>query len=134
MISGNIVTDFSDHYSQFLSVTRDKIDFKSFDIYRRDYSSFSEEQFREDVAFQNFRNNSNDVNEKFAHFFKKLSDCVDRHAPLRKASQKKIRLECKPWITPAIEKLIRYRNKLFKKKKIQTTTIITDYTKCLEIE
>ena len=119
MISGNIITDFSDHYSQFLTVSRDKIDFKAMDIYRRDYSSFSSENFREDVSSQNFQNDHQDVNKKFTDFFEKLNQCVERHAPLKKVSAKKIKLESKPWITPTIEKLIRYRNRLFRKKKKQ---------------
>ena len=109
--SGNIITDFSDHYSQFVTVSRDKIDFKAMDVYTRDFSSFSAECFREDVSTLNFQNNYPDVNKKFEDFYTKLEACVNRHAPLKKASPKKIKLECKPWITRNIQKLIKYRRK-----------------------
>ena len=38
ILSGNIITDFSDHYTQFVSVVRDKIDYKSIKMFKRDYS------------------------------------------------------------------------------------------------
>ena len=47
IISGNIVTDISDHFSQFVSVLRPKLDLKSISIYKRDYSKFSEQSFRD---------------------------------------------------------------------------------------
>ena len=82
ILSGNIITDFSDHYSQFVSVVRDKIDYKSIKMFKRDYSKFSDDSFRDDVSIQNFNNYSKDVNEKFNDFYFKLEACVERHAPL----------------------------------------------------
>ena len=81
ILSGNIITDFSDHYSQFVSVSRDKIDYKSIKMFKKDYSKFSEESFRDDVSIQNFNNHYKDVNEKFNDFYFKLEGCVERHAP-----------------------------------------------------
>ena len=45
LISGNIITDFSDHYSQFISIQNQTFDLKSMIIYKRDYSNFSEKKF-----------------------------------------------------------------------------------------
>ena len=50
IISGNIITDFSDHFSQFKPVQRPKFNYKKTTIYKRDYSSFSEQSPRDDVA------------------------------------------------------------------------------------
>ena len=72
ILSGNIITDFSDHYSQFVSVIRDKIDYKSIKMFKRDYSKFSDDSFRDDVSIQNFNNYSKDVNEKFNDFYFKI--------------------------------------------------------------
>ena len=47
--SGNILTDLSDHYSQFIMVNRDKLDFKTTVVYSRDHSKFSADNFRDDV-------------------------------------------------------------------------------------
>ena len=44
--SRNILTDFSDHYSQFIVVNREKLDIKSMFVYSRDYSKFSVDSFR----------------------------------------------------------------------------------------
>ena len=84
VISGNIKTDFSDHFSQFITVNNQKIDLKSITMYKRDYSNFSENSFRDDVSIQNFNNQLDDVNEQFSDFYFKLEGCVERHAPLKK--------------------------------------------------
>ena len=61
-ISGNILTDFSDHFSQFLSVEKILIDKKITKLFKRDFSNFSVESFRDDVSIQHFHNDFTDVN------------------------------------------------------------------------
>ena len=119
ILSGNITIDFSDHYMQFVSVVREKIDYKSINIFKMDNTKFSEGSFRGDVSIQNFYNHFEDVNDKFNDFYFKLEGCVERHAPLKKLTQKEIKLESKPWITSEINKMIKIRNKLFQQKKCQ---------------
>ena len=119
ILSGNIVTDFSDHFSQFISVQRPKIDSKSNSFYKRDYSKFSEQSFRDDVSIQNFNTNFNDINEQFNDFFFKLEGCVNRHAPYKKLTLKEVKLNQKPWISSRLIKMIKIKNKLFYRKKRQ---------------
>ena len=119
IFSGNIITDFSDHFSQFVSVQRPKMDYKSFTIYKRDYSKFCEGSFRDDVSIQNFNNTLTDINDQFRDFYFKLEGCVERHAPLKKLSPKEIKLEQKPWISSKLNKMIRIKNKLYYRKKRQ---------------
>ena len=88
--SGNIITDFSDHYSQFVSIERERLD-----------STFSE-----DI----------DVNDQFKDFYLRLKGCVERHAPLKKLTSKEIKLKHKPWIMVDINKMIKIKNKLNVKK------------------
>ena len=95
ILSGNIITDFSEHYMQFVSVVREKIDYKSINIFKRDYSKFSEGIFRDDVSTQNINNHFEDVNDKFNDFYLKLEGCVE------------------------INKMIKIRKKLFQRKKRQ---------------
>ena len=64
-ISGNILTDFSDHFGQFVSIKRLKIDYKTINMFKRDYSNFNKENFIDDVKVQRFSNNFTDVNAKF---------------------------------------------------------------------
>ena len=119
LISGNILTDISDHYSQFISIHNQRIDIKNINIFRRDYSNFSEKSFRDDVSIQNFDNNLIDVNEQFQDFYFKLGGCVDRHAPIKKLKPKEIKLNQKPWIHSELNKMIKIKNKLFNRKKRQ---------------
>ena len=119
LISGNIKTDFSDHYSQFISIQNQKIDFKNISIYKRDYTNFSEKSFRDDVSIQNFNTDIEDVNHQFHDFYFKLQGCVDRHVPIRKLKPKEIKLNQKPWIHNELNKMIRIKNKLFNRKKRQ---------------
>ena len=44
----------SEHFSQFVSVSREKIDFKNVKIYQRDFSKFDNNLFRDDVSIQNW--------------------------------------------------------------------------------
>ena len=70
--SGNILTDLSDHYSQFIMVNRDKLDAKTRLVYSRDYSKFSVDSFRDDVSIQNFDVEFDNVNDQFNDFYFKL--------------------------------------------------------------
>ena len=97
--SGNLLTDFSDHFAQFVSIERKKIDYKSINIYKRDYSGFVEENFKNDISNQNFNDNSTDLNVKFEKFYSQLNHCVEQHVPLKKMSPKEIKEKSKPWIT-----------------------------------
>ena len=123
IFSGNIITDFSDHFSQFISIQKPKIDYKSFTIYKRDYSKFSETSFRNDVSIQNFDNTFTDIDDQFRDFYFKLECCVNRHAPMKKLSKKEIKLQQKPWISSRLNKMIQIKNKLFYRKKRQPNNV-----------
>ena len=85
----------SNHFSQFLSIKREKIDYKNLNIFHRDYSKFQSQQFRDDISIQNWNSNRSKVNELFIDFHSKLEGCVDRHAPIKKLSPKEIKLKNK---------------------------------------
>ena len=118
-VSGNILLTLSEHFSQFLSVKRKITDYSKTKIFQRDYSKFDDMMFRDDVSIQNFTFNFNDINNEFGDFYFKLSGCVDRHAPIKELTPKEIKLKSKPWITPTIMKMIKLRDKFFKRKKRQ---------------
>ena len=121
IISGNILLTLSEHFSQFVSVKRDFVDYNKTKIFQRDYSKFDSKQFRDDISIQNWDNNLNNmsVDDDFRDFYFKLGSCVDRHAPIRELTPAEIKLKNKPWITPDINKMINIRNKLFRRKKRQ---------------
>ena len=121
--SGNILTDFSDHYSQFIMVERDIMDSKTISVFSRDYSKFSVDNFRDDVSIQNFNVEFEDVNDQFNDFYFKIEDCVNRHAPLKKLKPKEAKLQQKPWISKELIKMINIRNRLFQRKKRQPNNL-----------
>ena len=125
--SGNIFLSLSDHFSQFLTIKREKMDYKNLSIFQRDYSKFLSQQFRDDVSIQNWNTNLPNVNSLFIDFYSKLQGCVDSHAPYKKLSPKEIKLQSKPWISTEIFKLIKVRNKIFARKKRQTNNANTKW-------
>ena len=60
VISGNIYLTLSEHFSQFASVSRGPIDVKKIVMYGRDLKNFSAEDFRDDVAIQQWTEDSDD--------------------------------------------------------------------------
>ena len=121
IFSGNILITFSGHFSQFTSVSREKIDLKKLNILQRDYSSFSSESFRNDVSIQNWKYSSNNVDDSFRDFYHKLEGCVNRHAPMKKLTPREIKIKNKPWLNEEIAKLIKLRNKAHARKKDNLT-------------
>ena len=93
IFSGNILITFSEHFSQFTSVSREKIDLKKLNILQRDYSSFSTESFRNDVSVQNWNYSSNNVDDSFRDFYHKLEGCVNRHAPMKTLTPREIKIK-----------------------------------------
>ena len=59
------------------------------------------------------------MKDRFNDFYWKIESCVERHAPVKELSTNEIKMKSKPWTSPNITKLIKYRNKLFKRKKRQ---------------
>ena len=117
---GNILFTLSEHFSQFVSVNREKCDYKKMNIYQRDYSKFSTNSFREDVSNINWNYSYEDVHASFGDFYQKLDGSVNRHAPQKKLSPREIKLKNKPWLSNDILKLIKLRNKIFARKKKTT--------------
>ena len=96
-----------------------KIDVRKIDMYGRDFSKFSPSDFRDDVSIQPWHHDSNDPNFLMNDFIWRLDGCSERHAPTKKLTPKEVKLKLKPWITPETLKLIKIRDKLFKRKKRQ---------------
>ena len=82
---GNIYLTLSEHFS-YVSVKREKIDFKSKSVFTRDSANFSSESFRADISLQNWNNRYDNINDQFNDFHWRLDECVNRHAPFKKNS------------------------------------------------
>ena len=119
VLSGNIYFTLSEHFSQFASVNRGAIDTKKIVMYGRNMKNFSELDFRDDVAIQQWRQDTDDPNLLTNDLVWKLDACAERHGPTERLNPKKVKLALKPWITPDIQNLIKIRDRLFERKKRQ---------------
>ena len=120
IISGNIYSTLSEHFCQFASVKREKIDTRNINIYTGDYSKFSSNDFI-DVSIQNWNYDLDNSSDLFNYFYCRLEGCVDRHAPIKKFKPKEIKMTTKQWITPDLCHMIKVKTKLFERKKTQPT-------------
>ena len=117
LISGNIVSDITDHFSQvcLLSSSKEFHGVKSKKA--RDFSSFSVNQFKTAISTINWiditGNFGTNVNRAFSTFCKKLNKIVNKFAPIRELSNQKLKQLSKPWITKGIRHSIKIKNKLF---------------------
>ena len=119
IVSGNIVSNISDHYSQFCLIPSHKRmqTGRRKNEKFRDFSRFSESAFNKDLIESVWeclsKCDSNNVNKIFSTFYNKTNKLIDKHAPLRTASKRKNKQLLKPWITKGLLKSIRVKNRLF---------------------
>ena len=80
------------------------INYKSCSFYQHDYSYFDEQKLIEDIVSQpvRFSDLDIDVNRMFDGFHDNLAALIELHAPLKKVSQKNLKLKSKPWINDNI--------------------------------
>ena len=63
---------------------------------------------------KNYYADKEDPNFSFEIFYKRLSNLIDKHVPLKKLSKKQLENKGKPWITRGIKKSIQTKDKLLK--------------------
>ena len=115
MACGNLITDLSDHFSQFCILKSMKVKTRVKKSKMRD-SRFSSDRLNADLSNVDwsalFANESNDVNSIFSSFYNKFNKLVNKHAPMKTISNRKAKQFSKPWITQGFRKSIRVKNKL----------------------
>lgn len=109
--SGNIVSDISDHYTQFCITSSIKENTIKTKRKARNFSNFSKEQFLSELSRTDLITKGN-VDQKFSYFYKKLSKLVNKYAPLKKPSKQVCRNFSKPWITKGLRTSIKIKNKI----------------------
>ena len=113
-----IISDISDHlpvltYFSFSSLKHHKNTF-----YKRNMKNFNNSDFQEEMKIKmNILLNSghNNVNLYMSCFLDTFHSIVNKHAPLKKQSQKELKYMTKPWITRTIQQLLRHKNTKFKR-------------------
>ena len=118
LVSGNLTSSVSDHLPQFLIYPNMNKNFipKQHNIHRRNLKNLDEKKFCEDFSNINWDDiidiEKNDTNLSFDSFFNKFNTVLNKHAPLKKISNKSFKRQFKPWITQAIKISIKKCNKL----------------------
>ena len=131
-VSGNILTNITDHFPQFLIVKHAVISYKNLSYYQHDFSKLNAENVLTD--FENldlsFLNDSAlDVNAKFNRFLSILIELVKTHAPLKKLTKRDIKFRNKPWINRKIQKMMCIRDRLLGRLKKTNDQSVKDLYK-----
>ena len=113
VISGNIVTDISDHFSQFCITSSVKNKTHNLKAKIRNFSNFSKDIFLEELSNIDLFSNKPNIDQMFSFFHKKLNNLINKHVPLQKPSKRQMKILAKPWITRGIRNSIRKKNKFF---------------------
>ena len=89
------------------------------DIYKRSFKNFKPQDFQRDLENINWdralKIDENETNQSFDTFFNVFETLLDAHVPLKKLTNKEVKLHLKPWLTIAIMTSIRQRDKLHEK-------------------
>ena len=118
LASGNNISDISDHFAQLCITTsaKDKLQ-QVKNIKIRDYSRFSAYRFNDELSEIDWNriivNGTNCVNKFFSSFYNKYNTIVNKHATMKKLSNRKVKQLSKPWITNGIKAAIKVKNKLY---------------------
>ena len=119
---GVIRCDISDHYPIFCYVTGHSIKSKPQTSFLfRDKSHFKVDPYCEKLNFtiSNFLANIKELNKnnfdvKFDAFVTLILNIINKHAPIRRLSRTKQKLNCKPWSSKDIYEQIRRKSQMFK--------------------
>ena len=114
LVSGILTVDVSDHLPVICS-TRMHLDKVSHKQSFRDFSKFNKEQFLDDINKINWENilqPSKTLNDKTKDAIDIIKNLVNKHAPIKQASQSKQKQLNRPWITAGILKSIKKKQKM----------------------
>jgi len=112
IVSGNIISDISDHFTQFCISTPPSTKLSKSKKKIRSFSNFSEECFLNELSNIDF-SMKGDIDQIFNGFYKKVNKLINKHAPLKKPSKRTKKQFSKPWITKGIKRSIKIKNNLF---------------------
>ena len=131
-ISGNILTQITDHFPQFLIVKRAEMTYKNLSCFQHDFSNLIEENLHNDFAnidLTFLSDSALDVNAKFNGLLSILDEVVKTHAPLKKLTKRDIKFRNKPWINSKIKKMMRIRDRILRKLKKNNNQSLIDLYK-----
>ena len=128
--SGNLYYPDSDHYANFAifehyfvsSSQNNNPD----EVYRRNFKNIDQENLLQDVYNIDWTSlvyTVSDIDSATENFVNEIESLLDKHAPLRKVSNRKMKHFYKPWIDKQLLEEIKIKNRLFKLQKHTPTEI-----------
>lgn len=111
----NIVSDVTNHFSQFCILKSAVEIAQPKKITTRDYSKFSQHAFLRELSNLTLDStlSAKDPSMSFSTFYNKLNKLLDKHAPLRTLSKRKSKQLANPWITEGLRKAIKIKMSFF---------------------
>ena len=82
----------------------------------RDFSRFSEDDLNTELLQENWElilSRQQNVHCAFSTFYNHLNKLINKHAPVKSVSRRKIKQFSKPWITKGLRKSVKMKNALF---------------------
>ena len=120
---GICLADITDHLLAFCTLTN-RLPLRQETKYFRDFSRFNKDLFLSDLEAINFYNLvDEDVNQSMNNVINALQSLSDKHAPMRKLSNKERKQSAKPWISNAVLRSIKRRQQLLKLTSLVTILI-----------
>ena len=116
IISGNIVSDISDHFLQFCIIPEMKSHNNNLCNKIRIFSKDADSMFVEELMNSELGNvcsKTLNIDQNFSAFFRSVNKAVNKVAPIRHLSKRKLKSFSKPWITSGIRQSINIKNRLF---------------------
>ena len=117
-VSGNLLSQTSDHFPQFLIINNITVDYRTCSLFQHDHSKFNESSFINDfneLTWNEMDDENIDINHKFNSFCEKVHATVVQHVPLKNVNYKQLKVRSKPWVNLHIQKLIKHRDRLLRK-------------------
>ena len=121
IISGNIVCGIIGHLPNFFIIDKLSTLPKNYKLLKRDYSKLDSEALIYEVGNVNWlevlgsESGATDINTGSQNFYDRITEIINKHAPIRKLSRKEIKSLSKPWVTPGIKTSIRIKEKSYKR-------------------
>ena len=117
IISGNLITDISEHLAQFIITPKISQQESKKIIHKRCFKNFNEDPFENNLRNINWGTLLNlelsDVNFSFSQLIQEINELLDIHAPFKYFKHKNKKGN-KPWITSGIATSIKQKNNLYK--------------------
>ena len=119
--AGNIISDISDHFSQFCVMSNILVKRKVDGLKKvRDFSHFTEAKFLAELSDINWNEIISPPNintdKSFSRFYNRFNKVINTHVPFKTVSKRRAKQLSKPWITKGIRKSIKIKNSLYHSK------------------